>query len=55
MWRGDVWSPTDWLSTFAPTEIDREYKGDLSCFSGIELVYAYGEDGRRDESALRLL
>lgn len=59
--RSFFWNPTDWLSTFAPTEIDREYKGGVdavritrafSRFSGAELVYAYGDDGRWDASAL---
>jgi len=59
--RSFFWNPTDWLSTFAPTEIDREYKGGVDAvrlshgfgrFSGAELVYAYGEDGEWDESAL---
>ncbi len=59
--RSFFWNPTDWLSTFAPTEIDREYKGGIDAirlshgfgrFSGAELVYAYGEGGAWDESAL---
>jgi hypothetical protein len=59
--RSFFWNPTDWLTTFRPTEIDREYKGGVDAaristalgrLSGVELVYAYGEDGERDESAL---
>lgn len=59
--RSFFWNPTDWLSSFAPTEIDREYKGGVDAlrishglgrFSGVELVYAYGEDGDADRSAL---
>ena len=59
--RSFFWNPIDWLSTFSPTEIDREYKTGVDAlratralgrFSGVELVYAYGEDGERDESAI---
>ncbi len=59
--RSFFWNPTDWLSSFTPTEIDREYKAGVDAarlslalgrFSGAELLYAYGEDGARDESAL---
>ena len=58
--RSFFWNPIDWLSTFSPTEIDREYKTgvdalrvtrSLGRFSGVELVYAYGEGGDRDNSA----
>ena len=59
--RSFFWNPTDWLTSFTPTEIDREYKAGVDAarlsfalgrFSGAELLYAYGEDGERDESAL---
>ncbi len=58
--RSFFWNPIDWLSTFSPTEIDREYKTgvdalratrSLGRFSGVELVYAYGDGGARDSSA----
>ncbi len=58
--RSFFWNPIDWLSTFSPTEIDREYKTGVDAlratralgrFSGVELVYAYGENGHRDRSA----
>jgi hypothetical protein len=58
--RSFFWNPIDWLSTFSPTEIDREYKTGVDAlrvtrtlgrFSGLELVYAYGEGGDRDSSA----
>ncbi len=58
--RSFFWNPIDWLSTFSPTEIDREYKTgvdavrltrSISRFSGVELVYAYGDGGDRDSSA----
>ena len=58
--RSFFWNPIDWLATFSPTEIDREYKTgvdalratrSLGRFSGVELVYAYGESGDRDNSA----
>ncbi len=59
--RSFFWNPTDWLATFSPTEIDREYKAGIDGvrmtlgigrFSGVEILYGYGEDGKRDESAL---
>ncbi len=59
--RSLFWNPTDWLASFTPTEIDREYKAGVDAArlslalgrtSGAELLYAYGEDGERDESAL---
>ena len=59
--RSFFWNPTDWLTSFTPTEIDREYKPGVDAarlsfalgrFSGAELFYAYGEDGERDQSAL---
>lgn len=59
--RSFFWNPTDWLASFTPTEIDREYKAGVDAarlsfalgrFSGAEVLYAYGEDGERDESAL---
>lgn len=59
--RSFFWNPTDWLTSFTPTEIDREYKAGVDAarlsfalgrFSGAELLYAYGEDGERDKSAL---
>jgi len=59
--RSFFWNPIDWLSAFSPLEIDREYKGGvdvarlshaLGRFSGLEAVYAYGEGGSRDSSAL---
>jgi hypothetical protein len=58
--RSFFWNPVDWLSTFSPTEIDREYKTGVDAvrltrymgrFSGVELVYAYGDGGDRDSSA----
>ncbi len=58
--RSFFWNPIDWLSTFSPTEIDREYKTGVDAlrvtrsvgrFSGVELVYAYGQGGERDSSA----
>ncbi len=58
--RSFFWNPTDWLTSFTPTEIDREYKAGVDAarlslalgrFSGAELLYAYGEDGERDDSA----
>ncbi len=59
--RSFFWNPTDWLSTFAPTEIDREYKGGVDALrvsyalgrtGGAEVLYAYGEDGEQNASAL---
>ncbi len=59
--RSFFWNPIDWLSTFSPTEIDREYKTGvdtvrltraLGRLSGVELLYAYGDDGDRERSAL---
>ena len=59
--RSFFWNPTDWLTSFSPTEIDREYKAGVDAsrlsfalgrFSGAELLYAYGENGERDDSAL---
>ncbi len=59
--RSFFWNPTDWLASFTPTEIDREYKAGVDAarlslalgrFSGAEVLYAYGEDGERDQSAL---
>ena len=56
-----AWNPNGWLSTFAPTEIDRDYKGGVDALrvsvalgrsAGAEIVYAYGEDGEWNDSAL---
>jgi hypothetical protein len=59
--RSFFWNPIDWLSAFSPTEIDREYKTGVDAvrltralgrFSGVELLYAYGDGGDRERSAL---
>ncbi len=59
--RSFFWNPTDWLASFTPTEIDREYKAGVDAArlslalgrtGGAELLYAYGDGGERDESAL---